>query len=210
MTIMFRRFIIGAVAAVLIGPLALAQTTPNELIESTAAQLLDVLEAERESLKEDRIRLYALVDESLLPNFDTRYAAQRVLARHWRTASTEQRERFIGAFYGALRKAYANGLLEFTAERMTVLPFRGDPDSTKARVRTEVRLDDGKRVPVDYSLRFRDEDGWNVWDVTIEGISFVKSYRTDFGSEIGARGLDAVIERLENEGVKIGAPADGE
>ena len=210
MTIMIRRFIIGAAAVVLTTSMASAQTTPNELIESTAAQLLDVLDADREALQADRVRLYALVDESLLPNFDTRYAAQRVLARHWRTASKEQRERFIAAFYTALRKAYANGLLEFTAERMTVLPFRGDPSANKAKVRTEVRLDDGKRVPVDYSLRFRDEDGWKVWDVTIEGISFVKSYRTDFGSEIGARGLDAVIERLENEGVRIGAATDGE
>lgn len=192
--------IFAFVLALLLAPPALAQQTPNELVESTAAGLLEKLNAHRATLENDRAALYALVDESLLPSFDTRYAAQRVLAKHWRRASTEQRDRFIEAFYFALRKAYANGLLKLTADNMKVLPFRGDLSQGKAKVRTEVTLDDGKRVPVIYSLREKD-DGWKVWDVAIEGVSFVKSYRTDFGSEIVARGLDAVIERLESEGV---------
>ena len=60
---------------------------------------------------------------------------------------------------------------------------------------------DGTRVPVNYSMR-KTEQGWKAWDVTIEGISYVKNFRDDFGAEIDQKGLDAVIRRLETEGVR--------
>jgi phospholipid transport system substrate-binding protein len=60
-------------------------------------------------------------------------------------------------------------------------------------------------VPVNYSLRATPE-GWKAWDVTIEGVSYVKNFRTDFGAEIEAKGLDAVIQRLESQGAAA-APA---
>ena len=83
---------------------------------------------------------------------------------------------------------------------MVVLPFQGelDDETKSARVRTQVTLDDGKVVPVDYRLR-RTSAGWKVWDVLAEGISYIKSYSTDLGAEIDAKGLDAVTERLEAE-----------
>jgi phospholipid transport system substrate-binding protein len=81
---------------------------------------------------------------------------------------------------------------------MTIQPYRGDPAETTATVRTEVRRDNGSRVPVNYSMR-KTETGWKAYDVTIEGISYVKSFRTDFGSEIEQKGLDSVIQRLETQ-----------
>jgi phospholipid transport system substrate-binding protein len=69
-------------------------------------------------------------------------------------------------------------------------------------VRTQVRRDNGTQVPVNYSLRKNDQ-GWMAYDVSIEGISYIKSYRTDFDAEIAQKGLDAVIERIEQQGVKV-------
>lgn len=198
---MKKNILLAVLSCVLLIPGANAESTPNEVIESTAAGLLATLGEQRAELEGDEVKLFALVDKWLRPGFDTRYAAQRVLAKHWRSASADQRDRFIDVFYKALRESYARGLLEFSADRMTVLPFRGDLAEDRAKVRTVMTLDDGKRVPVHYSMR-RTADGWKVWDVAIEGISFVKSYRTDFGSEISARGLEAFIERLESEGLK--------
>ena len=82
---------------------------------------------------------------------------------------------------------------------MTMLPFRGDTAATSATVRTEIKRDDGTPVPVNYSLRAT-PSGWKAWDVTIEGVSYVKNFRTDFSAEIDAKGLDAVIQRLESQG----------
>ena len=171
---------------------------PQELMDKVSRDLLRDLDADRAALAKDPARLRALVDKHLLPHFDTNYASQLVLGKHWRTATEAQRKRFIDAFYGTLMADYGDALLEFTADRLKILPFRGDPASNSATVRTEVKRDDGTPVPVNYTLR-RTPQGWKAWDVTIEGISYVKNFRTDFGAEIDQKGLDAVIQRLESQ-----------
>jgi phospholipid transport system substrate-binding protein len=97
-----------------------------------------------------------------------------------------------------LLRNYGAALADFTADRLAVLPFRGDLASGQATVRTEVKRSDGTRVPVNYTLRATPA-GWKAWDVTIEGISYVRNFRNDVGAEVDQRGLDAVIERLERE-----------
>jgi phospholipid transport system substrate-binding protein len=174
---------------------------PRELIEASAQKMLDALEANRAEYRKNPKKVERLVDEVLLPHFDTQYAARLVLGRHWRTATPEQRQKFVDAFYQSLLENYGAALVEFTADRMVVLPFKGDSTADRATVRTEVKRNDGTRVPVNYSMR-KTEQGWKAWDVTIEGISYVKNFRDDFGAEIDQKGLDAVIHRLETEGVK--------
>ena len=178
---------------------------PQELMEQVSQDLLAELEGNREALRKDPERLRALVDKHLLPHFDTDHAARLVLGKHWPKATAEQRKRFIEAFYQSLMANYGDALLEFTDDRVKFLPFRGDPGAASATVRTEVKRNDGTMVPVNYSLR-RTPQGWKAWDVTIEGISYVKNFRTDFGTEIDQKGLDAVIERLEAQNR---APATG-
>ena len=177
---------------------------PQELIETTSRKLLEALDADRELAKKDPTRVRKLVDEILLPNFDSDYSARLVLGKHWRTATPEQQKRFIAAFYQSLLRNYGSALAEFTADRMTVLPFRGDLASGQAVVRTEVKRSNGQRVPVNYTLRGTPE-GWKAWDVTIEGISYVRNFRNDVGAEVDQKGLPAVIERLESEN-KNGTP----
>jgi phospholipid transport system substrate-binding protein len=171
---------------------------PTALIETSANAMIEQIEARRDEFRQDPAKLRALVEEVLLPNFDVDRAARLVLGRHFRTATAEQRQRFLDAFYGSLMSNYGDALVEFSGDRIRVLPSKVEPDATSAVVRTEVRRSNGERVPVSYSLR-RDERGWKVWDVVIEGISYIKSFREDFGSEIDQKGLDAVIERLERQ-----------
>jgi len=175
-----------------------SDSTPNEIVETAAQSVLDAIDGKREHLKEHPEELYSLIEEVLVPRFDRAYSARLVLGKHWRSASTEQKKRFVEAFHQSLLAQYAEGMLDFTAEKLKVLPFRGDPEKSKVKVRTLVTLEDGKEVPVNYSLR-RTDDGWKVWDVIVEGISYVKNYRTDFNTEIRAKGLDAVITRLESK-----------
>jgi len=88
-----------------------------------------------------------------------------------------------------------------------VYPTKVEPNSDRASVRTEVTRDNGDHVPVSYSLH-KTDDGWKAWDVVIEGISYVKSFREDFGAAIDQQGLDAVIERIEKGNVPV-APKGG-
>jgi phospholipid transport system substrate-binding protein len=147
----------------------------------------------------DPNKLDALVANVLLPNFDSEYAARLVLGQTWRTATADQRKRFVDAFYHSLLRNYGNALLNFTADRFVILPYKGDPADAQATVRTEVKKSTGEKVPVNFTLH-KTDSGWKAWDVVIEGISYVKSFRTDFASEIQQKGLDEVISRLEKEG----------
>jgi phospholipid transport system substrate-binding protein len=182
---------------------------PQQLVEDSAKRMLTELDAHRPMYAGDPAKLDSLVANVLLPNFDSEYAARLVLGQTWRTATPEQRKRFVDAFYHSLLRNYGNALLNFTADRFVILPYRGDSGDTTATVRTEVKKSSGEKVPVNFSLRKTDA-GWKAWDVVIEGISYVKSFRTDFGSEIQQKGLDEVIVRLEKEGtVRANSAAPG-
>jgi len=170
--------------------------SPNAVIEEAAKLLNQAVEGRQNELAEDKEALYALIDEILLPRFDRRYAAQLVLARHWRTAGEEDREQFINAFYNHLMHMYAEAVLDFDLANLEVLPFRGDATKKRTTVKTIVVLDDGTRVPVNYGMVKR-ETGWLMFDVTIEGISYVRNFKAEVNVEIQAEGLDGVIRRLE-------------
>jgi phospholipid transport system substrate-binding protein len=182
---------------------------PQELVENSAKRMLAELDKNRPMYAKDPAKLDDLVANVLLPNFDTEYSARLVLGQTWRTATADQRKRFVDAFYHSLLRNYGNALLNFTADRFVVLPYKGDPSDATATVRTEVKKSSGESVPVNFSLR-KTETGWKAWDVVIEGISYVKSFRTDFGAEIQQKGLDEVINRLETDGkVRSAAPGTG-
>ena len=169
---------------------------PQELIQHVSQAMLKELEADREAFRKDPARLRALVDRHLLPHFDTDYAARLVLGKHWQGATSVQRKRFLDAFIQSMMSNYGDAVAEFTADRLRILPFKGDLTTGAATIRTEVKRSNGTPVPVNYTMRATPQ-GWKAWDVTIEGISYVKNYRTDFGAEIDQKGIDAVIQRLE-------------
>ena len=180
---------------------------PTKLIETSANIMTSELDARRAEFRKDPAKLRALVERTLLPHFDVDHSARLVLGKHWRTATPAQRQRFIDAFYGSLMTNYGDAMLEFTGDRIRVLPSTVAPDATSAVVRTEVKRSNGQKIPVNYSLR-KTEQGWKAWDVVIEGISYVKSFREDFGAEIDQKGIEAVIQRLEaqnRQGAAAGA-----
>lgn len=203
-----RRTLSSSLAAALLliatGAAIAAAIAPEQVIQSTAETLSAQLKGKREHYQANRRELYALVDRVLLPNFDTTYAGQLVLGKHWRNSTEVQRNRFIEAFYNFLLRSYAKAVLEFDQDKVRIFPPREAPKDGRTIVRTEMKLDDGTTVPVDYSMRLKD-DGWKAYDVRIEGISYVQNYRNQFNAEIAAKGIDAVIARLESETAAIDA-----
>ena len=194
------------VLAVLVAaPTVADDQTPQQVVESAVTSLAEKMDGRQEELAADRQSLYAIIDELLLPRFDRKFAAQMVLAKHWRTADATQRDRFISAFYQALLRRYADGVLEFDQDKITVLPFRGDLSKPRTKIRSSVQLDDGSKVAVDYELVKR-ESGWLLFNVVIEGVSYIRNYRTELDSEIRRSSLEAVINRLEAE---AGISSDG-
>ncbi len=162
----------GAVLAADAPAAAAAQCDdPGKLVQAAADGMLKDLEANRDAYRKDPSKVSAVVEKYLLPYFDTQYSARLVLAKHWRTASEDQRKRFVDAFYQSLLRNYGSALVDFTSDRMKIFPAQVDGDAENATVRTEIKRSDGTRIPVNYSLAQDAADGWKAWDVTIEGIT---------------------------------------
>ena len=195
---------LAAFALLAFGAVSAQAEDPNAIVTTAIDELAVALDGRKAELEADRVALYGLIDEILLPRFDRKYAAQLVLGRHWRAASDEQRERFIDAFYSAMVGKYADGVLEFEQDRVEVLPFRGDPGKKRTIVRTIVKLNDGQKVPVNYGVVLRDS-GWMMFDVTIEGVSYIRNFRAELDSEIRSSSLEDVIARFEADASGAGA-----
>jgi len=172
--------------------------TPNEVVEIASTAIAEQLDGKQDHLKDNPTELYELIDGLLLPHFDTRYAGRLVLGNHWRGATDEQRARFVEVFYRFLVQSYADGILGFKQESLIILPPEGESDEKRAVVKTTVRMEDGTLVPVNYSMR-KSSAGWRVYDVRIEGVSYIQNYRNQLNAEIKALGIDAVIDRLQGE-----------
>ena len=175
---------------------ATTSASPSDVIQTAAQGMLSDLDKDRATYKADPAKVNALVNKYLLPHFDSEFSAQLVLGQYWRTATPEQRKRFIDAFYKSLLNNYGAALSDFTADRLKIYPTTVDANVPRATVRTEVKRSSGDRVAVNYYMR-KTAEGWKAWDVVIDGISYVNSYREDFKPQIEAQGLDAVIKRLD-------------
>jgi phospholipid transport system substrate-binding protein len=175
---------------------ASAAQDPSQVVQSVAQTFLKDLDAHREQYSKSPSLLRQAVDRDVVPYFDVQRAAQLVLGRYWRTATPQQRQDFINAFESSMFANYGTALLGFQSNRLQVQPTRMAPGAQNAIVHTVIHRDDGSTVAVDFAVR-QTPQGWKAWDVIVEGISYVKSFRDDFGAEIEQKGLDSVIQRLQ-------------
>jgi phospholipid transport system substrate-binding protein len=175
---------------------------PNQVVQTLVDDLGKTMETRRNELSKNREALLKAIDEIVLPHFDIDYASILVLGQNARTATPEQRVRFAKAMYNSITHRYAEGLLKYTEGRVRVLPFQGELNDKRTLVRTQVVLDDGKVVPVDYAFRKTSAGDWKAYDVIIEGISYVTNYRNQVAAEIAKSNLDALTTRLESQGAK--------
>jgi len=181
----------------------LAETAaPNQVVQGIVDALGKTMESRHAELQNNREALLKTIDSIVLPHFDIDYASILVLGQNARTASPEQRARFAHAMYNSITHRYAEGLLKYTEGRVKVLPFDSELNDKRTLVRTQVVLDDGKTVPVDYAFRKTKDGDWKAYDVIIEGISYVTNYRNQVAAEIAKSGLDALTTRLETQGAK--------
>ena len=175
---------------------------PDQVVQGIADDLGKALEGHQAELRADRDRLIEMIDGILLPHFDIDYASILVLGQHAREATPEQRSRFARAFYNSIAHRYAEGLLNYTRGRVRVIQSKGELSEKRTIVRTEVVLDDGKLLAVDYAFRRTKAGEWKAYDVIIEGISYITNYRNQVSAEVRKDGLDALIVRLETQGEK--------
>jgi phospholipid transport system substrate-binding protein len=185
---------------------------PDQLVHKVSDHILPLIKANRDEYVRDPRKLYAMVNREVLPYFDFRVMAKSVLGRHWRDATEEQRERFVQEFRDLLVRTYATALLKYTNQEVRILPVRASPDDKTVLVRTEIMQGGGApNISMHYSF-YRSDDGWKVYDVSIEGVSLVTNYRSTYAEKVRAQGLDALIASLAeaNRRGQVGPAATGQ
>ncbi|NBB92369.1 MAG: ABC transporter substrate-binding protein [Gammaproteobacteria bacterium] len=177
---------------------AIAASDPVSVMQSTTDELARTIDENRASYREDTKALRRDVKAILMPTIDRVYSARLVLGRHGRGKSREQIEAFAEALSNQLLNRYATALLDYDlGDRVDILPLAGDNTERQTVVRTRVRLDNGERAPVDYVMR-KNESAWQVFDVIVEGISYVATFRSQIDQEIRQSSFEDVLDRLES------------
>jgi phospholipid transport system substrate-binding protein len=168
---------------------------PQQVMSELSARLFDTLDKESAANRHKVDKVLPLVDQLLAPHFDKEYAAQLVLGLHWRSATPDQRRQFAVVLYQRLLRTYAGAVAEWTADRVKLLPVRADRAALQVTVHTQVKNPRDEIVPVDFRLR-QTVEGWKIFDVVVDGVSFVRSYHDDTDAEVTDKGLDVTIARL--------------
>ena len=176
-----------------------ADLLPSQMI-AVSIELLELKlgdEANKERLGDNRVELYSIIDESLSPYFQKKYAGRLVLDKYWAKTNQSQRERFTEGLYQALIRSYAISMLSFDVSKISVKPIIINLQNVK-KITVESDVDyKGEVIPMNFSFA-KFKQGWMFYDVRIEGVSYIKNYRNQFNAEISANGLESVILRLES------------
>ena len=169
---------------------------PVSLVINTTTRIFTEVDKNFESYESNPAALQTLVRTDLMPLLDVHYSARLILGRAGRGIEKEKVDEFAEAMISLLVNRYSEGLLQFRSqEPVMVLPQRGDLNEKLTRVRTRVRLPSGGEAPIDYAFH-KTADGWKAFDVIVEGISYVATYRNQIMPEVQAKGIDLVIRRL--------------
>jgi len=176
---------------------------PVEIVHETTNRLFELVNSNRAEYERKIEKLRDDIRPILLPKVDTVYSGRLVLGRQARGMEREKVIEFSNALSELLIRQYADGLLEFkTRDQVEILPLVGDNNERMTRVKTRVVLDNNQQAPVDYVFR-KTDDGWKIFDVIVEGISYVATFRNQIGEQIRAQGFDTTLEKLKRGDIQV-------
>jgi phospholipid transport system substrate-binding protein len=179
-------------------PAAAQQLGPEELVKKVTADVLDSIKADKQLQAGDRRKALALAEQKIVPHVDFREAARLATGKAWQGASTEQQERIVNEFRSMLVRIYSNSIDVYRGQTMRVLPVRAPKDATEAVVRNQYLREGRQPVVVEYAMR-KAADGWKIYDITVEGVSLVLTYRAEFENITRTSGVDGLIKKLQEK-----------
>jgi len=189
--------------ALLVAVPAFADNSAVDVVRQTTDKLFNLIQEHRADYEQHPANLEDVVRDILLPKLDENYSGRLVLGRHARELSTSEVRQFANALSDMLIKRYAEQLLEFKSrEQMQILPLAGDASDRMTRVKTKVQLQSGQSVPVDYIMH-RTDQGWQVFDVVVEGVSYVVTFRTQFNEELNHHSFENVLQRIKSGDIEV-------
>jgi phospholipid transport system substrate-binding protein len=179
-----------------ISPLCFAAQTPTEQLQAVANKMISQLEANKTQLNNMNV-IRRIVNQVLIPNIDLERMSASVVGNYWRTATPEQKSTFESEFSYLVTTTYASALSSYNNDKVIFPPSRQDASSATSRVNSVIVRANGQRIPITYDV-VRHGDSWKVYDFSIEHISMVQSYRSQFADVLQSGGLPALLARLKN------------
>jgi phospholipid transport system substrate-binding protein len=169
---------------------------PTQQIKETTDKILAILS--NPSLKgtaqaEERRKV---IGQTVDERFDWEEMSRRSLARHWAARTPEEKKEFMGLFRDVLERTYLNKVDDYSGEAVT---YEGDTiDGNYASVKVKIVTSKGKEIPVEYRV-MKKQTQWLVYDMTIEGVSFVNNYRSQFNSILSKSPYSELVKRLKDK-----------
>ena len=172
---------------------------PQAIVKDASDRMLQALKDNETALEEDPTEIYALVQEILMPNFDFEKMSMLALGKNWRRANTEQKAQFVEEFRLLLVRTYSTAMLEYTDEEIRFLPSDNDLSTRRAKVAMEVLQAAGPSIPMALSMYQNKGGEWKVYDVVIDGVSVVKTYRTQYGDFLEQKSFADLIDTMKTK-----------
>ncbi|HEX5056074.1 MAG TPA: ABC transporter substrate-binding protein [Gammaproteobacteria bacterium] len=196
---------------------ALAQETaaakpdsdPQALVASVTEKILQTIKDNRARLGDAEF-VAQKIEELIVPHIDQIAMSKLALGKHWRTATPEQRNQFVEEFKNLLIRTYKTSLVNYNDQTVDMLPFRPSAEQDRAVVSSSIKRAGGPPIRINYSMRYKPEDGWKVYDIVIEGVSLVTNYRSTFDREIMTGGMDKLLESMRNRNLQPQASGAGD
>jgi len=182
--------------------------SPSQLVLDNTKRVLETLESRRAEFTRDRAALQRFVTGEFNTMFDRDYAARQVLGRHGRGASDADVKAFGDALADGLMRRYGTSLLDFNTQlRVRIKSESPLPRGLGVKVSSELLRSGGEPIPVDYLMR-RAGSGWRVFDVMVEGVSFVQTFRQQFDAELQRKSIAQVAQELRSGQIAADASTD--
>lgn len=195
------KLLLGVAMLSAVGTARADVTTPDALIKNTVQDVTTIIKRDQEIQAGNQKKIVALVDSKVLPNFDFMRMTQLAVGKYWRTATSEQKQSLVTEFRNMLVRTYTKVFIVYRDQTIEVKPLKMAADATDATVQTVISKPGGQPVLVNYEMK-KSADGWKAFDITIEGVSMVMSYRGTFASEIQEKGIDGLIKTLADKNAR--------
>ena len=177
---------------------AATQGSASKLVLDSSTRILTTLEARRAEFRKNPATLKQFITSEFNRMFDRGYAARLVLGVHGRGAAAADVNAFADALAENLMSRYGTSLLDFNSKlRVRVKSESALPGNRGVKVSSEMLRDGGEPIPVDYLMRSVDGQ-WKVFDVMVEGISYVQTFKNQFDAPLRQKTLPQVTAELRS------------
>lgn len=180
--------------------------SPVTVLERASTSVIKILHDDHELLAKEPDRVYKIIDDYILPLLDDVTMAKLAMGKNWKKATKAQKISFVKEFKKLLVRTYSKSLIEFKDQSIIYFPIRLPADAKKASVKAEVIQPGGPAIPIAYRVRVKNNK-WKVYDIKIDGISLVTSYRGTFTQEIRKSGIDGLLDYMQQKNSKAVAKA---